>query len=53
MPYIEINGEEWMQCGACGNIWDGFAQCQCANEDDDEYMIIEIDYDAESGYESN
>ena len=55
MPYIEIDGEQWMQCGACGHIWDGFAQCQCANanDDDDEYMIIEIDYDAESGYESN
>lgn len=50
MPYIEINGEEWMQCAACGNIWDGYAQCQCV-----EYMVIDIDwdYDAESGYESN
>ena len=51
MPYIEINGEEWAQCAACGNIWDGFAQCDCWGyiAYDAEYMA----YDDESGYESN
>jgi hypothetical protein len=52
MPYIEIDGVEWMQCDACGNIWDGYSQCNCWN-------MIEIQFDddaehePESGYESN
>jgi phage/plasmid primase-like uncharacterized protein len=29
MPFIEINGEQMMKCNYCGNIWDGYAQCNC------------------------
>ena len=29
MPQIEVNGEVLEQCAACGNIWDGNAQCNC------------------------
>jgi hypothetical protein len=30
MPQIEMENGEWMeQCGNCGNIWDGDAQCNC------------------------
>jgi hypothetical protein len=29
MPQIEINGETMEQCDQCGNIWDGYAQCNC------------------------
>ena len=29
MPQIEIDGELMEQCGNCGNIWDGNAQCNC------------------------
>ena len=39
MPYIEINGEQMMQCDYCGNIWDGCAQCNCWKW---------IDYDADA-----
>jgi hypothetical protein len=50
MVYIEIDGVEWMQCDHCGNIWDGYSQCDC-------WALIDIydsdDEEAESGYESN
>ena len=29
MSYIEINGEQMMKCNYCGNVWDGYAQCNC------------------------
>jgi hypothetical protein len=29
MSFIEINGEQMMKCNYCGNIWDGYAQCNC------------------------
>ena len=43
MPQIEVNGEMLEQCENCGNIWDGYAQCNC----------WQMDYAAdESGYET-
>jgi hypothetical protein len=29
MPQIEVDGEWLEQCENCGNIWDGYAQCNC------------------------
>ena len=29
MVQIEVNGEWLEQCDNCGNIWDGYAQCNC------------------------
>ena len=29
MVQIEVNGEWLEQCENCGNIWDGYAQCNC------------------------
>jgi len=63
---IEVDGEQMMQCNACGNVWDGFAQCNCWQwiDDDDEaddneaddneaddMIVLEIDYESDdSGY---
>jgi hypothetical protein len=43
MPQIEVDGELMEQCNNCGNIWDGYAQCNCWQ------MNYESD---ESGYET-
>ena len=48
MPQIEVDGELMEQCGNCGNIWDGNAQCNCWQWND--YVDYNVDY--ESGYES-
>jgi hypothetical protein len=45
MPQIEVNGEILEQCENCGNIWDGYAQCNCWQMDFDESAD-------ESGYET-
>ena len=48
MPQIEVNGEWLEQCENCGNIWDGYAQCNCWQIGYDD-----VDYDNdESGYDS-
>jgi len=47
MPQIEVNGEMMEQCANCGNIWDGYAQCNCWQWND--YEAYESD---ESGYGS-
>lgn len=44
MPLIDVDGEQMMECDNCGNIWDGYAQCNCWQMD-----YYESD---ESGYES-
>ena len=31
MALIYINGEQFAKCEYCGNIWDGYAQCNCWN----------------------
>jgi hypothetical protein len=31
MALIYINGEQFAKCEYCGNIWDGYAQCNCGN----------------------
>ena len=48
MPQIEVDGEIMEQCANCGNIWDGYAQCNCWQWMD--AVAYESD---ESGYESN
>lgn len=52
MPQIEVDGETLEQCANCGNIWDGYAQCNCWQWND--YADYNADYnvDYESGYES-
>lgn len=48
MPQIEIDGELLEQCENCGNIWDGYAQCNCWQQ-----MNYDADDDAnDSGYET-
>ena len=47
MPLIEVDGEQMMQCENCGNIWDGYAQCNCWQWD---YPLPEED--SESGYDT-
>ena len=44
MPQIEVNGELMEQCENCGNIWDGYAQCNC--------WQMNYDESDESGYET-
>jgi hypothetical protein len=54
MVQIEVDGEWMEQCDNCGNIWDGYAQCNCWQWLDAE-VAIPINYDSstdESGYES-
>ena len=48
MPQIEVDGEIMEQCANCGNIWDGYAQCNCW-----QWMDSVAYESAESGYESN
>jgi hypothetical protein len=49
MPQIEVDGEMLEQCENCGNIWDGYAQCNCWQYNYHEEFEEE---EAESGYES-
>ena len=52
MPQMEVNGEIMQQCDACGNIWDGNAQCNCWQYN--AYAAEEEAPDsAESGYETD
>ena len=50
MPQIEVDGEMMEQCANCGNIWDGYAQCNCwqINHYEDEQEA-----DDDSGYETD
>ena len=45
MPQIEVDGEMMEQCANCGNIWDGYAQCNCWQMD--YYESDESGYDSE------
>ena len=47
MPLIEVDGEQMMQCENCGNIWDGYAQCNCWQWD-----YPQPEEDSESGYDT-
>lgn len=51
---IEVDGEQMMQCNACGNVWDGFAQCNCwqwMDDDNEADDMIVLDYESDdSGY---
>lgn len=55
MTQIEVDGEWMEQCDNCGNIWDGYAQCNCwqynwyEEEANEEAAQEEAE---ESGYES-
>jgi hypothetical protein len=50
MPQIEVNGEWMEECENCGNIWDGYAQCNCWQMPGHDYY----DYaSADSGYDSD
>ena len=56
MTQIEIDGEWMEQCDNCGNIWDGYAQCNCwqmdpwpadAGEEEEEAVGEESGYDTD------
>ena len=56
MVQIEVNGEWLEQCDNCGNIWDGYAQCNCwqmdpwpadAGEEEEEAVGEESGYDTD------
>lgn len=57
MTQIEVDGEWMEQCDNCGNIWDGYAQCNCwqYNWHDEAADADEAAADAadESGYETD
>lgn len=46
MPQIEVDGEWLEQCENCGNIWDGYAQCNC-------WQMNYYESDDESGYDTD
>jgi hypothetical protein len=47
MVQIEVEGEWMEQCENCGNIWDGYAQCNCW-----QWLDAEVAEDSDEGYES-
>jgi len=49
MTQIEVDGEWMEQCDNCGNIWDGYAQCNCWQMN---WYDEEADDGDESGYET-
>ena len=51
MTQIEVDGEWMEQCDNCGNIWDGYAQCNCWQMNWQEEEEAADDGD-ESGYET-
>ena len=46
MPLIDVDGEQMMECDNCGNIWDGYAQCNCWQWNEAEAE------DSDSGYDT-
>ena len=56
MVQIEVNGEWLEQCDNCGNIWDGYAQCNCWQMDQwpvlEEEEALEEAAGEESGYDT-
>jgi hypothetical protein len=60
MVQIEVNGEWLEQCDNCGNIWDGYAQCNCWQMDqgpadalEEEALEEEAVAGEESGYDTD
>jgi hypothetical protein len=39
--YYDNNAQDLITCGNCGNVWDGYAQCNCwqLNYDDQEQLL--------------
>ena len=48
MPLVD--GEQMMECDNCGNIWDGYAQCNCWQWNEAE-VEAEAE-DSDSGYDT-
>lgn len=57
MTQIEVDGEWLEQCDNCGNIWDGYAQCNCWQWDHnwaENFVMIALEEDRgdDSGYDT-